>query len=71
MDITFGIPHAFSASSPEDENSDVLRILLDCLVRLNLAFLRTHAVPALYRSRVRYGRTLIWEPILALFTRIW
>lgn len=69
MDITFNIPHAFSPSSPEDENSDVLRVLLDCLVRLNLAYLRNHTVPALYQSGVVYGRTLLWEPIPAIIAR--
>lgn len=69
MDITFNIPHAFSPSSPEDENSDVLRVLLDTLVRLNLAYLRSHSVPALYQSGVVYGRTLLWEPIPAVLAR--
>ena len=63
MDITFSIPHAFSPDSPLDENSDVLRILLDCQVRLNQAYLRSHTVPALYQSRVRYGRTEKWYQI--------
>lgn len=69
MDITFSIPHAFSPSSPEDDNSDVLRVLLDCLVRLNLAYLRNHSAPALYQSGVVYGRTLLWEPIPAIIAR--
>jgi len=69
MDITFNIPHAFSPSSPEDENSDVLRVLLDCQVRLNLAYLRYHTVPALYQSGVVYGRTIIWESIPAIRAR--
>ncbi len=69
MDITFNIPHAFSPSSPEDENSDVLRVLLDCQVRLNLAYLRSHSVPALYRSGVVYGRTIVWESIPAILSR--
>lgn len=69
MDITFNIPHAFSPDSPLDENSDVLRILLDCLVQLNLAYLRSHSVQALYQTGVRYGRTLLWEPIPAVLAR--
>lgn len=63
MDITFNIPHAFSPDSPSEENSDVLSILLDCQVRLNRAYIRSHAVPALYRSGVRYGRTEKWYQI--------
>lgn len=69
MDITFSIPHAFSSDSPLEENSDVLRILLDCQVRLNLAYLRNHDTPALYQSGVVYGRTVLWEPIPAVLAR--
>lgn len=69
MDITFNIPHAFSPDSPLEENSDALRILLDCLVQLNQVYIRDHAPPALYRSGVRYGRTILWEPIPAVLER--
>ena len=51
------------------DNAYALRILLDCLVALNRAYLRTHAVPTLYRSGVRYGRTVEWDPIPALYQR--
>jgi hypothetical protein len=69
MDITFSIPHAFFPDSSQETNADALRALLDCLIRLNLAFLRTHTPPSLYRSGVRYGRTQIWDSIPALYER--
>ncbi len=69
MQITFNLPHVFSPASTADEDADALRSLLDCLVRLNLGFLRRHPVKALYRSGVVYGRTDIWETIPALYAR--
>ncbi len=69
MDITFNVPHVFYPGSSHDENADALRILLDGLIRLNLAYLRHHSVPALYQSGVVYGRTEIWDTIPALYAR--
>lgn len=40
-----------------------------CLVRLNVAFLKHHTVPGLYRSGVVYGRTTIWDTIPALYAK--
>lgn len=61
--------HVFFPGANPVENAQALRILLDCLINLNRAFLRKHAAPALYRSGVRYGRTRLWEPIPALYSR--
>ena len=47
----------------------MLRILLDTLIFINLAYLENHAVPSLYDSGVVYGRTTLWEPIPALYAR--
>jgi len=69
MDITFNVPHVFFPGSSQDENSDVLRILLDALIRVNLAYLHHHSCPALYQSGVVYGRTEIWDSIPALYAR--
>lgn len=69
MQITFELPHVFVPSSTEEENAYALRILLECLISLNRAFLRKHSVPPLYRSRVFYGRTDVWDPIPALYLR--
>jgi len=69
MLISFNLPHVFNGTAPAEENAWSLQALLDCLVTLNRAYLRTHAVPPLYRSGVRYGRTSFWEPIPALYKR--
>jgi hypothetical protein len=69
MEITFSLPHVFSPNSPLEENGDALEILLECMVQLNQAYLRDHATPALYSSGVRYGRTILWEPIPAVLER--
>lgn len=67
MEITFNLPHVFSPVSPQVDNACALRALLDCMVALNLAYLRFHTVPSLYASGVKYGRTTIWEPTPALY----
>lgn len=69
MDITFSVPHVFYQGSSQDENADALRILLDALIRVNLAYLHHHSVPALYQAGVVYGRTEIWDSIPALYAR--
>lgn len=69
MQIVINLPHVFNPDSPSGENAAVLRALLDCLIDINLAYLRYHSVPGLYGSGVVYGRTKIWEPIPALYAR--
>ena len=74
MQIVFNLPQVFSQGSDRAENSLVLRALLDNLIRINLIYLacesdRGRPVPSLYRSGVRYGRTVWWEPIPALYER--
>lgn len=67
MQITFNLPHVFSAVSSKVDNAYALRALLDCQVSLGLGYLRRHAVPGLYQSGVVYARTYIWEPLAALY----
>ena len=69
MQIVFNLPYVFHPASSRVDNAYALRALLDCMIELNLAFLRCHSVPALYRSGVVYGRTDEWEPIGALYQR--
>jgi len=69
MQITFNLPHVFHPGSSPTENGYVLKAMLDCLININLAYLRDHVVPSLYRSHVVYGRTSLWEPIPALYER--
>lgn len=68
MEIVFNLPHAFETGSSKVANAYTLRALLDCMVRINVQYLREHPdTPPLYKSGVRYGRTTIWEPIPALY----
>lgn len=70
MQITFNLPHVFNSKASLIDNAYVLRALLDCLVRMNLEFLRRYPETlGLYQSGVTYGRTIWWEPIPALYER--
>lgn len=69
MQIVLNIPFAFAPESNRVANAEALRALLDCMVALNLAYLKTNAAPALYRSGVVYGRTTVWETIPAVLAR--
>lgn len=69
MQITFNLPHVFNPSSSPLDNAYALRALLDCLINLDLAFLRLHPAPPLYKAGVRYDRTSWWETIPALYAR--
>jgi len=74
MQITFELPHVFSPSASAEENAYALRALLDCLINLNVAYLRSMvrkgvAVPPLYQSGVVYGRTTVWDTLPALYLR--
>lgn len=67
MIIPINIAHAFKPTCSRIDNALALRDLLDCMIALNMSFLRKHRVPPLYSSGVTYGRTHIWEPISALY----
>jgi hypothetical protein len=76
MEILFSLPHVFSGpASPADpelahvDNACALRVLLDALIGLNLAYMRFHQCKPLYKAGVRYGRTQEWECIPALYRR--
>jgi len=70
VEITFDLGHVFRPGSSSTEDAEVLRALLDCLVRVDMAYLRNHPnTPALYRAGVVYGRTEVWDPIPALYAR--
>lgn len=74
MQIIFNLPQVFGEGSDRAENSLVLKQLLDTLISINIVYLKNQqlakrAVPPLYRSGVRYGRTIWWEPIPALYAR--
>lgn len=63
MQIVYNLSGVFTATSSRLENAHVLNALLNCLIQADLAYLRSHAAPNLYDSRVTYGRTLEWERI--------
>lgn len=67
MQITIDLPHVFNPSASAEENAYALRILLECMVSLNRAFLRKHTAPSLYESGVFYGRTKKWDTIPAMY----
>jgi hypothetical protein len=69
MRIAYNLPYVFRPGASPTENAQVLRIMLDCLISLNQAYLQNHTVPDLYQSGVIYGRTRIWDPIPALYAR--
>lgn len=71
MRICLDLPHVFFPGSDSEDNAYALKALLDCLININRAFLRSHSgtVKSLYRSGVVYGRTEIWDSIPALYKR--
>lgn len=69
MDICFHLEHVFNDLSTDVENSFVLRAMLDCLITINVAYLRRNSVSRLYRANVRYSKTQKWYPIPELYQR--
>jgi hypothetical protein len=69
MLIAFNCGHVFRPDASKVDNALALRALLDCLVDLNVAYLKHHPALGLYQSGVFYKRTLEWEPIPALYER--
>ncbi len=69
VEIEFSLPHVFEGRATDLDDARALRVLLDALIGLNLAFLQSHTVPTLYRSGVRYDRTVVWDTIPALYVR--
>lgn len=69
MVIPFDLTHVFNGRASDLDNSFVLRSLLDCLIDINVAYIKRYKVPPLYRSGVRYGRTKRWYPIPGLYAR--
>lgn len=60
----------FMPGSSEEHNAHALRTLLDCLIDLNLCFLKyspRRTIPTLYQSGVYYERTEIWDCIPGLY----
>jgi hypothetical protein len=71
MKITYDLPHVFNGRASDVHNAQAVKILLDCLVNLNLSYLSYTTVPPLYSSGVRYRRGKIWLPIPSLYSQGW
>jgi hypothetical protein len=79
MVVSFGVSFAFYPGSDPELNAVALKALLDALIALNRAYLRTASrygkrIPTLYNSGVRYGRapagTLdTWDSIPDLYNK--
>lgn len=69
MNVTFNLSHVFYPESSPEDDSYVLKALLDCLIQINLEYVRKYHPVPLYQAGVVYGRTTIWDPIPALYHR--
>lgn len=71
MRICFDLGPIFERQSSDVQNAFALRSMLDCLIRINVSYLKfaQKRVPRLYASGVRYGRTDVWDSIPALYDR--
>jgi hypothetical protein len=69
MRIVFNLPHVFLSGSSSVENARALRSLLDCMVQLNVSYLKDNKAPTIYKAGVVYARTQWWEPIPAVIER--
>lgn len=69
MNIVYELPHVFHPKARKVENARALRVMLECLIALDRAYLLDHSVRPLYRAGVIYGRTRPWLTIPALYAR--
>jgi len=70
MIIDFNLPNCFHPKARKRENSEALEVLLECLISLNMCYLRLYPnTPLLYESGVVYGRTDDWLNVPACVLR--
>jgi len=69
MHITYNLSHVFHPESSSTDDGYVLRFMLDALIKIDLIYVRRYSPKTLYQSGVIYGRTVLWEPIPALYDR--
>lgn len=67
--FVYDLPKAFIVGSDPTVNALTLRALLECLIAIDLAFIRNHAASPLYDAGVVYGRTTEWDAIPMLYHR--
>jgi hypothetical protein len=58
--------HVFRADSDPVDDSQALKPLLDCMVKINRAFFRHWDCKSLYECGARYARTHDWRPMPSL-----
>lgn len=70
--VAFRIDNAFARHSSDLQNAAALRTLMNCLVELNIIWLRFHpSTLPLYQTPVYYRRTTLWDTIPCLYARGW
>jgi hypothetical protein len=69
MKIAIDLSHVFNSTSNDVDNAYILKTMLDALIRINLVYIRRYHPKPLYESGVVYGRTVVWDPIPALYRR--
>lgn len=69
--VVFRIDDAFARQSSDLKNATALRTLMNCLIELNVIWLRFHPTVPLYHSGVYYRRTTLWDTIPCLYARGW
>lgn len=71
--VVFGVDDAFYAQASKSSNATALRALLDCLVDLDIIYLKANPkTPGLYEARVFYHfmpTRAPWDTIPTLFSR--
>lgn len=69
--VVWSLPQYFNSDTSYVDNAYALSTLLDCLIELNLSYLKygKGRIPRLYDSPVYYRRTQIWDTIPALYER--
>lgn len=66
MRIPINLPWVYSSTSNPEENAVVLRHLMECLIAIDMEYLRRHRTSPLFQSGVRYGRTFDWDTVPAV-----
>ena len=65
MRICFDLGAVFYPGASDEDNALALQAMLEALIAVDRVYLRRYgrAVPKLYASGVRYGRTVVWDSV--------
>jgi hypothetical protein len=63
MRIPFDLGFVFHPEASDEDNAEVLRVLLECLIACDMLYRKGvgRRAPSLYNSGVVYGRTDVWD----------